>query len=315
MSRSKEKKFNIGDPVKFREGITNESMGTHYPRLDLKKVYHISSVESDGVHHLSEVPMFAFSPQWLEPAEDEPKDGPKTLGEQVNSALEDFLTGIADRHKTSLKPGDHVVVLKDDIKGFGKSVGLDGSKWIDAFPDKPLKIEQVIGPAVLLEGFPHYFLHQDWVRLADKVEVRERALGIKDVIFKDPATIVFWTDGTKTVVKCRNGDKWDAEKGLAMACAKKLMGNGDGYHQTLMKHYKKEGRWQDVMGTEDIRDAVRGSCAFQPCNICPCRPKFRGGSGACTIIASSPREHIIAMLEEFEKAGKWIYEDWRKSHA
>ena len=312
MSRSKEKKFSIGDPVKFREGITNESMGTNNPRLDLKKEYHISFVESDDVLHLSEAPSYIFSPEWPEPAEDEPKDEPKTLGEQVNSALEDFLTGIADRHKTILKPGDHVVVLKDDIKDFGKSVGMEGSKWIDAFPDKPLKIEQVIGPAVILEGFPHYYLHQDWVRLADKVEVREKALGIKDVIFKDPATIVFWTDGTKTVVKCRKGDKWDAEKGLAMACAKKLLGNRDGYHKALKKLYTTGGNWQKEMSTEAIRAAVSTGCIRNGCENCPCCPD-RGGK--CYIIALADRDQLITMLEAFEKADKWSYDDWRMSHA
>lgn len=40
------------------------------------------------------------------------------------------------------------------------------------------------------------------------------------VIFNGPATIVFWTDGTKTVVKC-HGEKFDPEKGLAMAAMKK----------------------------------------------------------------------------------------------
>ena len=40
---------------------------------------------------------------------------------------------------------------------------------------------------------------------------------IKDVIFNDPATIVFWEDGGKTVVQCQNGEEFDPEKGLAMA--------------------------------------------------------------------------------------------------
>lgn len=40
---------------------------------------------------------------------------------------------------------------------------------------------------------------------------------IKKVIFNDPATIVFWKDGTKTVVKRQEGAKFDPEKGLAMA--------------------------------------------------------------------------------------------------
>lgn len=31
---------------------------------------------------------------------------------------------------------------------------------------------------------------------------------IKKVIFNPPATIVFWLDGTKTVVKCKEGEEF-----------------------------------------------------------------------------------------------------------
>ena len=48
---------------------------------------------------------------------------------------------------------------------------------------------------------------------------------IDHVIFHDPATIVYWTDGTKTVVKLQKGDKkFDPEKGLAMAYVKHELG-------------------------------------------------------------------------------------------
>ncbi len=42
---------------------------------------------------------------------------------------------------------------------------------------------------------------------------------IKQVIFNGPATIVYWKDGCKTVVKAQ-GDEYDPEKGLAMAVAR-----------------------------------------------------------------------------------------------
>ena len=48
---------------------------------------------------------------------------------------------------------------------------------------------------------------------------------IKDVIFDEPATIVYWVDGSKTVVICQEGDIYDEEKGLAMAISKKALGN------------------------------------------------------------------------------------------
>lgn len=49
--------------------------------------------------------------------------------------------------------------------------------------------------------------------------------GIKNVRFNEPATIVYWEDGTKTVVVCQEGDIYDEEKGLAMAISKKALGN------------------------------------------------------------------------------------------
>lgn len=60
-------------------------------------------------------------------------------------------------------------------------------------------------------------------------------LAIKKVIFNAPATIVFWEDGTKTVVKCGEGDVFDPEKGVAMAIAKKALGNQGNYYNQFKK--------------------------------------------------------------------------------
>lgn len=58
---------------------------------------------------------------------------------------------------------------------------------------------------------------------------------INRVIFNFPATVVLWSDGTKTVVKCGERDEWDPEKGLAMAIAKKAMGNKGSYNKVFKK--------------------------------------------------------------------------------
>lgn len=66
--------------------------------------------------------------------------------------------------------------------------------------------------------------------------------GIADVIFNDPATIIIWKDGSKTVVKAEN-EKFDPEKGLAMAISKKILGNKYDYYETFKKYvgrYKKQ---------------------------------------------------------------------------
>ena len=44
----------------------------------------------------------------------------------------------------------------------------------------------------------------------------------KKVIVNDPATIIFWDDDTKTVVKCDSEDEFDKEKGILYAVLKKL---------------------------------------------------------------------------------------------
>ena len=62
---------------------------------------------------------------------------------------------------------------------------------------------------------------------------------IKKVKFNPPATIVFWTDDTKTVVKC-NGEDYDPEKGLAMCISKKFLGDKGNYYEVFKKWLPKE---------------------------------------------------------------------------
>lgn len=54
---------------------------------------------------------------------------------------------------------------------------------------------------------------------------------IKKVIFNCPATIILWVDGTKTVVKCKEGDPYSKEAGFALCLLKKLSGND--FHKVL----------------------------------------------------------------------------------
>ena len=72
---------------------------------------------------------------------------------------------------------------------------------------------------------------------------------IKNVIFNDPATIVFWSDGTKTVVKCGKNDIYDPEKGLAMAVAKKYLGTNKS-HSNYMDEFKKWLPQAEIVETE-----------------------------------------------------------------
>lgn len=65
---------------------------------------------------------------------------------------------------------------------------------------------------------------------------------IKNVIFAPPATIVYWSDGSKTVVKCSEKDVFDPEKGLVMAIAKRCGGNKGSYYKEIQNWVEKSGK-------------------------------------------------------------------------
>lgn len=66
------------------------------------------------------------------------------------------------------------------------------------------------------------------------------SLTIKKVIFNNPATIILWSDGSKTVVMCGERDTYDPEKGMAMAIARKALGNKGNYYNAFEKWLPKE---------------------------------------------------------------------------
>lgn len=83
-------------------------------------------------------------------------------------------------------------------------------------------------------------LYNEALKAIREYEKRNSMFGIKKVIHHDPATIVYWCDGTKTVVKCGENDIYDPEKGLAMAITKKVLGNEGNYYNQFKKWLPKE---------------------------------------------------------------------------
>ena len=65
--------------------------------------------------------------------------------------------------------------------------------------------------------------------------VKSPAFEIKNVIFSNPATVVLWEDGTKTVVKCQEDDIYDEHTGLALCIAKKALGNQSNFNNVFKK--------------------------------------------------------------------------------
>ena len=100
----------------------------------------------------------------------------------------------------------------------------------------PLRIDQInfdpcmIGPEIT----GYLMIHSEL-----SVSRKNNSL-IKKVIFNDPATIVIWSDDTKTVVKCQEGDTYSKELGLAMCISKKFLGNKGNFNEEFKKWIPEE---------------------------------------------------------------------------
>lgn len=77
---------------------------------------------------------------------------------------------------------------------------------------------------------------------------------IKQVIYNDPATIVFWSDGTKTTSKRDCRDEYNPEMGLILAVMKKLV---DGKYVANLLHDWAPAEGQNRVTLADVRKKYR----------------------------------------------------------
>lgn len=100
-------------------------------------------------------------------------------------------------------------------------------------------------------------------QLRKEAEIRMRVWNshsIKKVVFNNPATVVFWYDGTKTVVKCQPEDVYDKRMGLALCIAKKALGNKGNYNKVFDKWIPEEPELepeQEIKSKYKVGDRVR----------------------------------------------------------
>lgn len=78
---------------------------------------------------------------------------------------------------------------------------------------------------------------------------------IDKVLFNPPATIVFWLDGTKTVVKCKEGEEFSEWAGIALCLAKKLY--GPNFHKIFRAMSSDPEKTVNDMTDEEITEAAR----------------------------------------------------------
>jgi hypothetical protein len=85
---------------------------------------------------------------------------------------------------------------------------------------------------------------------------------ISHTIYSPPATVVFWSDGTKTVAKCAPHERFDREKGLAICCAKKLL--GDGYAEAFKEFREPANRVLSIDEVHALRDGTKLYVEIKP---------------------------------------------------
>ena len=82
------------------------------------------------------------------------------------------------------------------------------------------------------------------------------SLNVSKIIFNPPATIVFWEDGTKTVVKCAAEDEFNEYCGFLAALGKKVYENNN----QIKKLIDKKAEWyENKKGEKDIPDVSMNS--------------------------------------------------------
>lgn len=129
-------------------------------------------------------------------------------------------------------------------------------------------------------------------------KMREQ-FGIKKVIFNDPATIVMWADDTKTVVKTQNGEKYDPEKGFAMAISKKCFGNIGHYYDIFKKWVPYKAEKQEEDKTIDIYGDGRLLAVITPIkNPGPVKDYFDMGNGWAGNLSNGKYGRVSVSFED-----------------
>ena len=140
-----------------------------------------------------------------------------------------------------------------------------------------------------------FYIGDEFYDTSDEYERSVPGAAVR-VIYNSPATIAFWADGSKTVVKCDKGDVYDPKYGLALCYMKKALGSSRAFNDALragreenVRKFLKEHRYIECL----LDDEYKNVCPIvdAPCSACPYRT-LRGYK-CCQLI----REDIKKMRE------------------
>lgn len=111
------------------------------------------------------------------------------------------------------------------------------------------KIDDLMRGDIILSAYP-----ESTFGLVHQERTVRPTFVIDKVIFNPPATIVFWKDGTKTVVKCKEGEEFSEWAGIALCLAKKMY--GPNFHKIFKRHCSDPEKTVNDTYDSEIDNAV-----------------------------------------------------------
>lgn len=160
---------------------------------------------------------------------------------EVQSILQTFEFDRAESYHMALE------IANDLQRSDCNEVRVDSGVWCDELPCEL---------SITKKNINFFGMNRtDYTKYAKPNDLyRTFQLTPEKVIFNDPATIVFWKDGTKTVVKCMEGDTYNPEVGLAMCVCKKVF---DKKYHKFFKYYMKDAPTRPLLG--NVTEATAAS--------------------------------------------------------
>ena len=79
---------------------------------------------------------------------------------------------------------------------------------------------------------------------------------IEKIIFNDPVTVVFWSDGDKTLVRCNENDKFSEYYGVVAAITKKFVGNAKKIRKIIDEKGKRTHKNAMLMEFEHASERI-----------------------------------------------------------
>lgn len=130
-----------------------------------------------------------------------------------------------------VNPDGHLVVqiyTSTDIDSLGTQHWLDPEQVVAI--SKPV-FQRMLNECSKARKNVHDYMQKD-IEFTMPIH-RQFRFAPKEIIYHDAATIVYWTDGTKTIVKCNENDEYSEYSGFVAAVAKKMYGGANAINRLI----------------------------------------------------------------------------------